>query len=149
MMSDELKELTGAEILEADDLTTKLVAVPEWKGAVRIRVMAGVDRDAFEKSMMKFKGDAVERDVTNARAKLVARCVCDKEGRRLFNESQIEALGRKNQVALSTLAKECQILNGMDDESKEATLKNSDAPDGNGSLSDASLQPESLVGASS
>ena len=44
--------LTKDQILEANDLQSESVTVPEWGGDVLVRTMTGADRDAFEASMI-------------------------------------------------------------------------------------------------
>jgi len=43
--------LNKEQILRADDLKTEEVDVPEWGGSVRVRVLTGTERDAFESSI--------------------------------------------------------------------------------------------------
>ena len=45
--------LNKDQILEASDLQTFSVSVPEWGGDVQIRSMTGADRDEFESSLVK------------------------------------------------------------------------------------------------
>jgi hypothetical protein len=49
----------------------------------------------------------------NVRARLVALTLCDTEGYRLFDDSEITALGRKSARALDRVFTVAQRLNGI------------------------------------
>jgi hypothetical protein len=118
--------LTKAAILTAADLRTQIVDVPEWGGAVTVRTMTGVDRDAFENSMLKVdaKGNR-SADLTNMRAKLCALTLVDDAGNPLFTIAEVEQLAQKNAAALDRIFKVAQALNGLTADSVEAAEKNS------------------------
>jgi hypothetical protein len=56
-----MKSLTKDEILEAADLSTKAVDVPEWGGSVNVRTMTGADRDAFENTLVEVGKDGARQ----------------------------------------------------------------------------------------
>ena len=99
--------LTKAQILQADDLPTEDVQVPEWGGTVRVRTMTGKERDEFESSIVQLKQQGrkttTERDLSNARAKLLSRTIVDAQGKLLFTMKDIEALGAKSARALDSI----------------------------------------------
>jgi hypothetical protein len=107
--------LSREQILAAVDLPRETVEVPEWGGAVIVSTMTGADRDAFEASVLT----GGKPDLRNMRAKLVAACVVDEAGNRLFSSSDIEALGRKAASALDRVTKAAQRLNRMGEEQFE------------------------------
>ncbi len=107
--------LTKQQILESNDLKRETVPVKEWGGSVIVQALSGVSRDAFEQSLVH---DG-KTDLINVRAKLVARCVVDESGMRLFSEEDIEALGQKSARALERISKVAQRLNGMGDKELE------------------------------
>ena len=45
--------LSRDAILQREDIKTEDVEVPEWGGTVRVRGMSGVERDAFEASLIE------------------------------------------------------------------------------------------------
>ena len=100
--------LSKDAILAADDLPRETVNVPEWGGEVLVRTMSGTDRDAFEASLLEKDGR-----MENVRARLVALTLCDLQGDRLFNDSEIAALGRKSARALDRVFSVAQRLNGI------------------------------------
>ena len=98
--------LSRDQILGADDLGLVEVEVPEWGGSVKLRVMRGVERDAFEVRM-------VSEDRVNVRARLAALSIVDDAGARLFEDGDIEALGQKNAKALNRVFERAMALNGF------------------------------------
>ena len=106
--------LTKGEILAAVDLPTERVAVPEWGGEVMVRGMTGAERDAFEASLVRTRGQKTsELNLENARAKLIARTVVDEEGTRLFSDADAVALGKKSAQALQRVFEVAQRLSGL------------------------------------
>lgn len=110
--------LSKDAILAADDLPRETVNVPEWGGEVLVRTMSGTDRDAFEASLLEKDGR-----MENVRARLVALTLCDAQGDRLFNDSEIAALGRKSARALDRVFSVAQRLNGIGEEQVDAAKK--------------------------
>jgi hypothetical protein len=107
-------------ILGINDLTHEDVDVPAWGGTIRLRTLTGSERDAYESSIFK-QGKS---DFQNIRAKLLARCIVDDKGKRLFKDAEIEALGSKSAAVLDMLFIKAQKLNGMGVNDKEDMIKN-------------------------
>ncbi len=112
--------LTRDQILAAQDLKTETVKVPEWGGTVNVRTMDGEGRDAFEASLQ----NNGKRDLKNFRAKLLAFCLVDDKGERMFSEADISALGKKSAAALTRLADVASKLNKMSEGDVEELIKN-------------------------
>ena len=110
--------LSKDAILAADDLPRETVNVPEWGGEVLVRTMSGTDRDAFEASLLEKDGR-----MENVRARLVALTLCDPQGDRLFDDSEIAALGRKSARALDRVFSVAQRLNGIGVDQVDAAKK--------------------------
>ena len=110
--------LSKDAILAADDLPRETVIIPEWGGEVLVRTMSGTDRDAFEASLLEKDGR-----MENVRARLVALTLCDSQGDRLFDDSEIAALGRKSARALDRVFSVAQRLNGIGTEQAAAAKK--------------------------
>lgn len=115
------KLLGKSEILEAEDLTSEPVEVPEWGGWVSVKGLSGVERDAWEESRVdrraKVKaGDARPLNLVNFRASLLSQCIVDKDGRRLFTDKETIELGRKSAAAINRVFEVAQRLSGMTDE---------------------------------
>lgn len=113
--------LLGREaILGAVDLPTVDVEVPEWGGTVRVRMLTGTERDAFEAGTVIRQGKKVEANLVNIRARLVALCVVDENGQRLFTEADAEKLGQKSGAALGRVFEAAQKINGLTQEAATA-----------------------------
>jgi hypothetical protein len=119
--------LTKEAILTADDVQFEDVEVPEWEGKVRVRSLAGIERDALEASMIEGKGKNANVNLANLRAKLVARSIVDEEGKRVFEDQDIAALGRKSAAALNRVYEVAQRLSGITQEDVDELTKNSEA----------------------
>jgi hypothetical protein len=109
--------LSKDQILSADDLPFEDVPVPEWGGHVRIRTLTGFERDHFEASVQRDpKG---KRNLNNVRARLLALCLIDEDGTRMFAEAEIKALGAKSAKVLDHLLDIAKKLSGLTDEDVE------------------------------
>lgn len=86
-----MKTLTKDQIVAAVDIKTELVDVPEWGGAVAVRGLTGLERDAFEQTMVRVdEAGKRQPDLSNMRAKLCAACIVDGEtGDRLFTDQSM------------------------------------------------------------
>jgi hypothetical protein len=115
-----MASLTKAAILAAKDQKMIEVDVPEWGGSVSVRVMTGTERDRFE---AEFVGG--NKSVDMVRAKLVAKCLCDDEGNRLFTEQEIPALGEKSAAVLDKLFTVCMKHNRFTKDDVEELAGNS------------------------
>jgi hypothetical protein len=112
--------LSKAAILAANDKKMIDMEVPEWNGSVKIRVMSGTERDRFES---EFVGG--NKGVDMVRAKLVAKCLCDEDGTRLFTEAEIPQLGEKSAAVLDKLFTACMKLNRFTKDDVEEMAGNS------------------------
>lgn len=109
------KILGRSEILDSEDLATETVDVPEWGGAVIVRALTGVERDAYEGEIFSLRGNGkgVEYNLQNIRAKLSARTIVDEEGVRIFSDTDITALGLKSAAALDRVFAVAQKLSRL------------------------------------
>lgn len=128
--------LNRDQILSADDLTYKDVEVPEWGGVVRVRVMTGAERGDFEQSIITGRGKNRDINFKNLRGKLVARCLIDEDGERLFSDADIQALEEKSAAALSRVFDVCQRINGLTDSDVEELTENFSTTRNGASISD-------------
>jgi len=133
-----MKFLSMEDILDAKDVETRDVEVPEWGGVVRIRVLSGAERDEFEQStvFVDKKGNS-KPNLANLRARLVAKCAINEDGTKLFqSETAVRALGTKSAAALERLFKACQELNAMTNEDIDELAKDFDDDPSGSSTSD-------------
>lgn len=132
--------LSKAEIIAAEDIAYEDVPVPEWGGAVRVRGLTGAQRSLIEATMVASKGQEVEVRIEafrTLRERLVAASLVDENGKRLFTDHEVSALGEKSAVVLSRLMAVAQRLSGMDEKAVEAMAGNSEAGQSAGSGSDS------------
>ena len=100
-------------ILGANDLQFEEIEVPEWGGRVRVRSMTAADRDVYEQSLLSARGPDEQINMRNARARLLAICLVDADGRRIFDEGDIERLGEKSAAAVSRVFDVAARLNAL------------------------------------
>ena len=138
--------LSRDAILEAKDRDTVEVDCPEWGGTVLVRGMSGRERDQFEVSLASESGALqVQRgraggrpqgpNLVNMRAKLVARCVVDDDGNRLFSDADVTALGEKSGAPIDRIFTVAARLSGMREEDTEEAAANFGEADGASSSS--------------
>ena len=116
--------LTREQILDAQDLQTEVVEVPEWGGAVKVQGMTGRDRDAFEAEIIERKGKDFNVNMQNIRAKLVSLSLVNGDGQRVFTDKDVAALGKKSAVALDRIFTVAQELSGISKADVEELAKN-------------------------
>jgi hypothetical protein len=127
-----MKILTRQDIVAAQDILTETVEVPEWDGAVIIKMMSGADRDRFENSMVVVGPDGKRiANMTNMKSKLVAMCAVDEKGNLLFGADEVDHLAAKSSAAIERLYEAAQKLNALEPKDAETAVKNS-APGPNG-----------------
>ena len=116
--------LNRDQILDADDLKTQDVAVPEWGGTVILRELRGRERDAFEEGSLDKQRNV---SMKNMRARLVALSAVDEEGERLFTAKDAEALGAKSATALNRCFEVACRLSGITEADVETLEGNLEA----------------------
>lgn len=128
------KALTRAELTEKRAVIlarTELVNVAEWGGSVRVRVMTGTERDAYEAEIVGNRTGKDRRlNLTNMRARFVARCLVDDDGAPLYdyrNPKDIDDLGGMDAAGLDVVFKAAQAVNGLTDSDVDDLTKNSKA----------------------
>ncbi len=103
--------LTKEQILAAKDDEIEIVNVKEWGGDVGILVMTGAAR-----SVMEAKINALPDGVNvfeNFRSYTLAKTLCDKDGKLLFEEADIEQLSKKSYNVIEKLYKIASEKNGL------------------------------------
>jgi hypothetical protein len=103
------------QILDKDDKSYKEVYVDAWGGTVRVASLTSAQRDDWEAQFVKNKNKP-EVALKKFRARLVAKCLVDAEGRLLFDSKEkIDRLASKNASVLNELFEICQQHNGFTD----------------------------------
>ena len=125
--------LTRDQILTADDLTTLDVSVPEWGGTVRVRAMTATALEEYQRLQLAQEENGELRHI---RESLVAFCIVDETGARVFSPDDVAALGAKSGAALSRVWEVCAKLNAVTRDETEQIKKNSETGRSAGSPSD-------------
>lgn len=89
-----------------------------------IRGMRGLERDAFEASLIVGDGADAKRDISNLRARVVVRCLVDEAGNRLFRDDEAGELGAIAGDALDRLYDVAARLSGIGAKDLEKATKN-------------------------
>jgi hypothetical protein len=121
--------LTKADIFKADDLPSKIVDVPEWGGQVKVRACMASERDEYEDSMYTTEVQpdgqvTTVKNFTNAKARLVVKCVIDEEGKRVFDDIEAVHVGKKVAGAVNRIFTVIQDLSGWSKAGQKAIEKN-------------------------
>jgi hypothetical protein len=125
------------QILDAKDLQTEDVPVPEWGGEVRIRMLTGEERDAYEASMVELKKDgSAKANRENVRARLLILCIVNEAGEQMFNRADIKLLGRKSAKALERVINKVNEMNGISEKDIEELAEGFDNAPSEDSTSD-------------
>lgn len=130
----EKRFLSKAEILEAPDLPTEELEVPEWKTWVRVRGLDGRGRTRVQQLFDKMKDAPAER-ISAITHLLVALSVVDDAGDRVFPDQEIPSLAKKSPIVLERIAVVASRLSGMSPEAVEEARKNSSGAPGDGAFS--------------
>jgi len=121
--------LSKAAILAAKD--TKLsdpVEVPEWGGEVYIKTLSGTERDVFEEAYAKDK-------MKQFRSRFLVLTLSDEKGGRLFEDSDIEELGKKSSVVINRLFEVAWKHNALSNEAVDDLGEGSPEGQSDGSTS--------------
>lgn len=122
----ETSDLDSAAVRAVDDQVIERLVVPEWRGAVYVRNLAGRERDAFEDASITGRGKDRRLNLRNIRARLVVMATCDAQGKPLFAERDIGWLGEKSAAALDRIFDVAQRLSRISDDDVEELAKNSE-----------------------
>lgn len=114
--------LTKDNIMNADDIETLPVDVPEWGGSVIVKSLSGNERDWIESKI--YQSSQEKGYVVDIRAALVAMSVIDESGNRVFTEEDVEWLGKKSAIALNRIADVARKMSGMAVGAEEEAEKN-------------------------
>lgn len=109
----------------------KIVTVPEWGGDVRLLQMTADERDAWEGFVAAGKAASGTPVAVGIRSLLVAKCLVDETGKRLYADNETADLSASGSVVVDRLFDACLELNKLRQEDVEAVAKNSgSAPTG-------------------
>jgi hypothetical protein len=117
--------LTKSLILQALDLPTKDIEVPEWGGVVRVRSLTGAERDEFETTMVTEKGESRIDKMLNIRARFCQLVMVGEDNvTPLFSKDEVDALSRKSAKVLNRIFDEARVLSGFTEKDVKELEKN-------------------------
>lgn len=111
--------LTKEAINNAVDRQVIEIDVPEWKGSVGIGKMSFSEVRELQKARK-------ENPDGNHLAKMLAYSICDENGNRLFSDDEITDIEAKNYHVFLRLVNEVSNHNGLTENIREETEKNSE-----------------------
>lgn len=121
--------LTRADIsaaLEAAEIKTKPVPVPELGGSVVVREMSGTLRNQFETVVARIQAGADSQLLDKFTLRLVQECALDDDGARLFDDRTIRHAFAKKPTAVFRLRDEIVSLSAFSDKDLEEMADNFD-----------------------
>jgi len=111
-------------ILDADDLPTEPIDVPEWDMTVYVRSMTGYERDLYEGGLISKTGLPMSERMLNLRSTLVVLCTVDENGERIFTDDDKQLVGQKSAKALERIVEAAQRMNELSDTDIEEAAGN-------------------------
>lgn len=141
--------LSRKQILDTSNEEYAELNVPEWAGTVRLRALKACERDRFEADSFQGRGEDAQVNLVNMRARLVAMCLVDDHGKRLFTNDEAEALGDKLARPMNRIFTKCQQMNGMTKEDIDFFAKSSSMTTGSSSSSSSPSPSAAPAGNSS
>jgi|SRR5665213_1292476 len=99
----------------------KTVAVKAWGVDAHIRVMSGTERDAFEAAI--FTDGKMNKE--KFRSRLLVKTLADAEGKRVFDEADINQLSEMDSIELDRLYTLAAKTNALSKSDVDELTKNS------------------------
>ena len=106
------------QILQAQDLRSEEVSVPEWGGVIKIRELAAGERERIAGLVTAHDG--------RSREIMVALTAIDGDGNQLFSLGDVEELAKKGEAAIQRVAEVASRLSGIGKAAEARAEKNSD-----------------------
>jgi hypothetical protein len=108
-----MTQLTRENFLNPSAAPVEPVQIPELGGTVNVRGLTAAERDEFEATMILEKGETKADKFRNLRARLVAKCIIDETGARMFTDDDVPALGANQARAIQRAFEVAQRLSGL------------------------------------
>ncbi len=109
--------LSKEQIFAAPDLEYRMVAIPEWGGEVRIKVMSIAEQIKFEDLNMK------KKDNSELVFAMLSQCCIDEKGDHLFDDEDLKELSKKSSAPILHLFNACLELNTMSKKALDDQVK--------------------------
>ena len=129
--------LSRDAILGADDFEYESVNLPEWGGEVRVRAMTAQQRARWEGQMAEIhQSNKGFEKFGQAAIQIVVWCVVDEDGKPVFTDKDVAALGRKSSAPISRIREVVMRLSKMGPDDVEAAEEDFTETPGNDSSTD-------------
>lgn len=117
-----LKLLTKDAVLAVDDRPSRIVDVPEWGGAVRVRALSAWEQSQYTEAIMTMTTDHKGRVQTKinpvgADVLLASMGIVDENGKPMFSKNELKD---RSQRAIARVCEAIRELSGMNVEVEEA-----------------------------
>ena len=129
MAEGEKKYLGFADIQAAPDRLIEEVDVPEWGGTVKLASITQGERASLQNIVISSEG---AKTGANVQALLLAKCLINGDGRRIFDDSphELAVLEARHPVVIDRLFSIAQRLNGMQTGAVEEAKKKAEGETG-------------------
>jgi len=115
--------LNAKAILDAADMPFEDFEVPEWGGAVRLRLLSCKDRDDV--------AEKAKKNPAGLGPLLFVKCAIDEDGKPLYPEAQATFISAtKSAVVMDRVVAKIMAMNGMSPEAAKENLGKADAGSG-------------------
>ena len=116
--------LSKTQILQAPDIKSELVNVPEWAGDVMVYGITGTQRGELEASIIEMKGQTQIMHLQNLKVLTCSLAIRDEKGARMFDTDELGELGAKSAQAIERIYAVATRLSGLSQADVEALAKN-------------------------
>jgi hypothetical protein len=105
-----------------------IAGLERWSLTAFMRSMTAREKDEFEASVLNDNLDKVDDErLMTAKARLVIACVCDADGRPLFEPSDVERVRNLDSKVIEVIHRQVNAHVGFDRGDIESLVKNSGA----------------------
>ena len=103
------------------------VEIPERDISIRIQSLSEAEKSQYETCLIAKNGRGIMRErLQDATRRLIALCVVDEEGKRIFSDSDLSAIANLDSYISSRIYDACQEHCGFNKGDIDETVKNSE-----------------------
>ena len=120
-----MAEFDKPTFLSASDLRSETVTIKRWKLSGVLREWTGIERDEYVTAIERWR-DPQTKAVPDriVKAAVVAACLYDDQGRRIFSFDDAPALAKKSHAVVNGLFERAVKLNALGEDEIEARAGN-------------------------
>lgn len=103
------------------------IDIPERDISIRIQSLSEAEKSQYETCLIAKNGRGIMRErLQDATRRLIALCVVDEEGKRIFSDSDLSAIANLDSYISSRIYDACQEHCGFNKGDIDETVKNSE-----------------------